>query len=131
MEQKFHSTNNILKKPGKQQKTEKFEKQQKTEKLEKQQKIEKIEKTGKHQKKEAIGKIEDTKDFRNLPTLPIKLKDFSRTIDALIDSGANGNFISEDLIVELGIPIIKKKTPTDISLADKDKAVKLDYPNGC
>jgi hypothetical protein len=48
-------------------------------------------------------------------------------VRALLDSGAAGNLISRDFVVEGNIPTRKKEKPVQVVLANKDTSVRLDY----
>jgi hypothetical protein len=87
---------------------------------EKQKNIKKISKNQKRTDKK-------TKNFNNLPILPVQLEEFDAHVNALIDSGANGNFISENLVTKLEIPVIRNKTPPHISVANASRITKIGY----
>lgn len=91
------------------------EKQQKQEKQQTQEKQEKQEKHIKHQVCLKIGSPESLSD---LPTLPLSVESFGLNVAALIDSGAAGNFISEKCVSLHSIPIVKKRRPVSVQLAD-------------
>jgi len=44
----------------------------------------------------------------------------SHKLQAMIDSGATGNFISRELVIELGIQTRKKATPYQLAVVSGD-----------
>ena len=92
--------------------------------------IENIEKTKKkfenqEKQKKILANHENSKETKNLPTLSVYLPDQKIFLVALIDSGANSNYIAEKVIQEYSIPVVKKTSQTSVSLADSSTAYNI------
>jgi hypothetical protein len=69
--------------------------------------------------KKLVNCIEMTSScHRKLPTLEVSLNSAKKLLTALVDTGADSNFISEKIVKELQLPTVPKTSRTHVRLAN-------------